>query len=81
VSLTWPELSRIVSVTVCPFATPEVVPVMSNPALALSALMMLTPAMAMSPAMVLIAIVDSGGGGGAGAGAEGGLDWGISMNP
>jgi hypothetical protein len=45
-----------------PFATPEVVPVMSNPVLALPALMMLTPAMAMSPAMVLIAIVGPQGG-------------------
>src|SRR5260370_35199639 len=52
----------MVIVTTCPSSTPDVLPVMSTPASALLALMMLSAAMAVCPAMALIAIVGGGGG-------------------
>src|SRR5262245_19639663 len=96
ISLTWPEPSRIWTVIVCPLVTPAALPVMSKPALALLALIMSTPAvllmppaLAFSPAMVLIATVVVAGvvaGGGimkivAGGAMVPGLAAGLIMGP
>src|SRR5262249_61362950 len=67
----------MVIVTIRPSSTPDVVPVMLTPVLALVALIRLSAAMPICPGMELIAIV---GGGGGGAGCLS-WSWGTSMSP